>query len=158
MAAKKIIIIAAAALVVLGAAGGGAAYFMGVFSHPAGKAAPKPPPPPKPILFAALTDVVVSVPPDTGEPPSTFVQFAIQFSTTDPAAIEKFTELQPIVKSQIISLLMNETGKTLQDPAIRATLTKGCLDISNNVLTHTGEYKPGKPFDAAYITNLVVQN
>jgi len=158
MGLKKIITIAGVAIVVLGGGVAGTMFALGLFSHE-GKLAGKPVnAPPKPILFAELTDVVVSVPDDVGDPPSSFVQFAVQFATTDPNAVTSFTSVQPIIKSDIIGLLMNETGKALEDPATRATLAKNCLDISNNVVIHSANYASPAPFTAAYITNLVVQD
>lgn len=153
---KKLLILAGAAVIVIGGGAGGALWKLGIFPH---HAAAKPlVAPPKPILFASLSDVVVSVPDDAGDPPSSFVQFGVQFSTYDEKALTSFAAVQPIIKSDIISLLMTETGKSLEDPATRATLAKDCLDISNNVLARNANYTPAKPFNAAYITNLVVQD
>jgi len=154
---KKVILFSVIGVVVLGGAGGGGFAYYTLMMKPAAPAKPVVLPP-KPIVFAAITDIVVSVPPDDGDPPSAYVQFAVQFATTDPNAVTSFTALEPIVKSQIISLLLNETGKSLQDPATRASLTKNCLDISNHVLTQNAGYTPPNPFTAAYITNLVVQD
>jgi len=154
---KKIILFGGIGIVVLLAGGGGAFAYLELNQKPAAPAKPVALPP-KPIVFAALPDLVVSIPDDAGDPPSSYVQLTLQFATTDPNAVTAFTNLQPIIKSQIISLLMNETGKTLADPAGRDTLTKNCLAISNTVLTKSAGYTPANPFSAAYITNLVVQN
>jgi flagellar basal body-associated protein FliL len=154
---KKIILFGGIGAVVLLAGGGGTFAFLELRHKPTAPAKPAVIPP-KPIVFAALPDLVVSIPDDTGDPPSSYVQLTVQFATTDPNAVTAFTNLQPIIKSQIISLLMNETGKTLADPANRATLTENCLAISNTVLTKSAGYTPANPFTAAYITNLVVQN
>jgi flagellar basal body-associated protein FliL len=156
MARKKLIMMAGAAVVLLGGAAG-ALVGLGILPHRAVVAGAKPVAP-KPILFAELSNVVVSVPEDAGDPPSSFVQFDVQFSTTDPNALNDFSALQPIIKSDIISLLMGETGKALEDPGTRAALAQGCLDISNKVLVKSGSYAPEQPFNAAYITNLVVQD
>jgi len=158
MALKKLMITGAVAVLALGGVIGGALYALGILPHRADIASKPAPTPPKPILFAELSDVVVSVPDDAGDPPSALVQFAVQFSTTDPNALASFSALQPIIKSDIISLLMGETGKSLEDPVTRAALAKNCLDISNNVLTRSADYTPANPFSAAYITNLVVQD
>jgi len=161
MAKGKMLMLAGAAVVVIGVAIGGALGVMALMSHGATNAhAAKPKPvvvPPKPILFAQLGDIVVSVPTDTGAPASSFVQFAIQFATTDPNAVTSFTALQPIIKANVISLLMNETGSSLQQAATRDALLKNCLGIANNVLNKSAGYTPPSPFTAAYITNLVVQ-
>jgi flagellar basal body-associated protein FliL len=154
---KKMIMFGGIGAVVLLAGGGGTFAFLEMGHKSAGPAKPVAVPP-KPIVFAALPDLVVSIPDDTGDPPSSYVQLTLQFATTDPNAVTAFTNLQPIIKAQIISLLMNETGKTLADPAGRDTLTKNCLAISNTVLTKSAGYTPANPFSAAYITNLVVQN
>ncbi len=152
---KRMIIFGVLPVVLLAAAGGGVFAYLSI-SHPH-KPASVMADTPKPLLFAALSDVVVSVPADNGDTASSFVQFAVQFATTDPGAISNFTALQPIIKSEIINLLMNETGKSLGDPGARATLVKNCLATANSVLAHNGGALPA-PFTAAYITNLVVQN
>jgi len=158
MAHKKALLLAGVALVVLGGVGG-ALWMMGILPpHAATSSAKHVAQPPRPIYFAELSDVVVSVPADTGDSSSSFVQFDVQFSTYDPNAVATFSTLQPIIKSDIINLLMDETGKSLQDPATRESLAKNCLAISNTVLAHNANYTPPNPFTAAYITNLVVQD
>jgi len=113
---------------------------------------------PKPIYFADLSDVVVSIPPQPGAPATSYVEFGVQFSTYDPNAVANFNNFQPIIKAQVISLLMNETSSELQDPKTRASLIQNCLDISNTVLAENGDAAPTPPFGAAYITNLVIQD
>ena len=153
---KKILIFGGIALAVIGGGVGGAVVFL----HHGGKAAAAKPvaAPPKPILFAELDNVVVSIPADAGEPATSYVQFGIQFATTNPDAVTQFGALQPIIKAAIINLMMNETQKTLQDPATRSRLAANCLALSNEVLGKSGGFKPADPFTAAYITNLVVQD
>ncbi len=140
-------------VVVLGGAGGFYAWFTLHHKPPKVTVAA-----PKPILFAAVANVVVSVPDNTGDPPSAFVQFAVEFATTDPDALTAFAGVQPIIKSQIITLLMNETGASLQNAANRASLTQNCLKDANEVLAHSASYTAPRAFTAAYITNLVVQD
>jgi flagellar basal body-associated protein FliL len=114
---------------------------------------------PQSIFFAELPDVVVSIPPQAGAPATSYVQIGMQFSTHDHRAVDSFTTLQPIIKSQVINLLMSETSAALQDPATRALLVQNCLNIANGVLAkNAGGKSTDKPFDAAYITNLVVQD
>jgi len=120
-------------------------------------AAPKPPPP-KPVYFATLTDVTVSIPPETGAAATSYLEFSVQFSSNDQNSLVTFEELQPIIKAAIITLLMNETSQSLQDPQTRVDLTKGCLHIANEVLDRNASYNPPNPFNSAYITNLVVQD
>ena len=153
---KKIVIFGGIALVVIGGGVGGAVAYL----HHGGKTAAGKPVagPPKPILFAELDNVVVSIPADTGDPATSYVQFSIQFATTDPDAVTQFSALQPIIKADIINLMMGETQKALQDPAARTTLAKNCLGISNGVLASNADFTPANPFSAAYITNLVVQD
>jgi flagellar basal body-associated protein FliL len=159
MALGKILMIAGIVVVAIGAGIGGTLGVIAVMPHHTAATATKPPPPAiKPLFFASLTDVIVSIPADAGDPPSSFVQFAVNFSTYDQNAITAFAEVQPIIKSDVISLLMNETGKTLQDPATRSDLSKSCLAIANTVLSRSASFTPANPFTAAYITNLVVQN
>jgi flagellar basal body-associated protein FliL len=149
-------------IVVAAVAGAGATIGAQAFlphATPAGTADKlPPPPPPKPVLFADVSDITVSIPPDVGAPATSYLQFAVQFSTTDPNALTAFAQLQPIIKADIINLLMNENSHSLQDPATRADLLQSCLSISNNVLSQKADYTPANPFSAAYITNLVVQD
>lgn len=154
---KKIILIAAAAAVVLAGAIGGTVAFM-TLRHHNGAASPAAPPPPKPIYFAQLNDLVVSVPADTNDSTTSYIEITLQFSTFDQNAVATFTNLQPIIKAQIINLLMTQTAKSLTDPSTHDTLSKNCLDIANKVLNTSANYNPPNPFTAAYITNLVEQN
>jgi flagellar FliL protein len=153
---KKIIIIALAALLILG--GGGAAAYMFLLAPKSKTAATHKPPPPKPLLFAEMPDLVASIPPDTGEPVSSYIQISIQFATTDPAATLAFTGIAPIIKSDIIALLLAQTGKTVSDPVARAALVAASLQAVNTALTQSAGYTGHPGFTAAYITNLVVQN
>jgi flagellar basal body-associated protein FliL len=150
---KKIILIAVAAVVLLGGGIGGVFAYLSLH-HP--KAAAKIQP--KPIYFAQLGDIVVTVPADTNDPTSTYVQITLQFSSFDTNAVNGFDNLQPIIKSQMIALLMSKTAKELMDPATHDALSKSCLTIANQVLNKAANYTPPNPFTAAYITNLVEQN
>lgn len=154
---KKIIIIAAATVVLLGGGIGGTMAYLSM-RHPAASNKPAPPPAPKPILFAQLADLVVSVPADTTDSTPAYVQITLQFSTFDTNAVTDFGNLQPIIKAQIISLLMAQTAKSLMDPTTHDTLTKTCLAITNKVLNTAAAYSPPNPFTAGYITNIVEQN
>jgi flagellar basal body-associated protein FliL len=128
--------------------------------------------PPKPILFAVLSIPAVSISPEAGSPATSFVDFGIQFATTDPAALVSFTALQPIIQSAVINLLLGETSAQLQDPAVRTTLIASSLAVVNNILMKNGYAPPAgasasasaspapqaPPFSAGYITDLVVQD
>jgi flagellar basal body-associated protein FliL len=152
---KKIILIAVLAAVLLGGGIGGAFFYLSMH-HAA--TAHKLPPPPKPIYFAQLADLVVTVPADAGDSTATYVQITLQFSSFDQNAVNEFGNLQPIIKSEIITLLMAKTAKSLMDPSTHDDLTKTCLTIANQVLNKSANYTPANPFTAAYITNLVEQN
>jgi len=152
---KKIILIAIAAVVLLGGGIGGLFYYLSM--HHASVATHRLPPP-RPIYFAELDDLVVTVPADTGDATSTYVQITLEFSSFDPNAVTDFSNLQPIIKSQIITLLMAKTAKSLMDPSTHDDLTRTCLAIANQVVNKTADYAPPNPFTAAYITNLVEQN
>ncbi|MDE8345379.1 MAG: flagellar basal body-associated FliL family protein [Acidocella sp.] len=160
MALGKTLIIGGIIIIGLGASAGGTFVAMKFLApNKLTVAAVKPKIiPPKPIYFAQIPDVVVSIPQDTGDPASSFVQFAVQFSSYDQKAVSSFDQLQPIIKAEIINLLMNETGKSLADPASRLDLQTACLGIANTVLDRSANYSPPNPFTAAYITNLVVQD
>lgn len=118
----KILLIAGAILLALVAGVGGTFGVMQMSHHgPAAVAmaspvAPLPPPKPvaKPLYFATLSDITVSIPPQAGAAATSYVDFSVQMSTYDEGALVVFEELQPIIKAAIITLLMNETSQTLQ--------------------------------------------
>jgi flagellar basal body-associated protein FliL len=148
-------------------AGGGAAFgvmkFMGGGHEPAAASATPhkveaKKPEEKKLLFASLADVTVSVPPQPGAAATSYVNFSVKFSTDQENALIVFEELQPIIKSAIITRLMNETTQSLQDQRNRVDLTKSCLTIVNTVMNRDGSFSPANPFGAAYITNLVTQD
>ncbi len=153
---KKILIIAAAAVIVLGAGAGGT--FMLLSPHHAGPPKPAPPPPPKPIYFAELADLVVSVPSDSTDSTPSYIQITLQFASFDPNAVTTFTNLLPIIRAQIITLLMGGTAKSLMNTSTHDALCKSSLAIANQVLDKSANYTPPNPFNAVYITNLVEQN
>ena len=151
---KKIIIIAVAALVPLGGAGGAFAYL-----HMHHHAGPPKPPPPMPLLFAELDGLVVSVPADSsGQSGQAYVQFSVEFASTNPAALASFSALLPIIKAKTIDLLMKQNAKQLMDPSTHNALAKNCLAIANQVLGTSAAFTPPNPFTAAYITNIVEQD
>jgi flagellar FliL protein len=152
---KKIILAAVGALVLLGGGAGGTVAYLHMKHH----AGPPKPPPPKPILFAQLDSIVVTVPADSSaDAGQAYVQFAIQFASTDPKALASFNALQPIIKSETINLLMTQNAKQLMDPSTHAALAKNCLVIANQVLDKNAGFTPANPFTAAYITNIVEQD
>lgn len=158
MAGKgKILVIAGVAVLGLGAAAGGTVAALQFWPHKNTVQAPPPPPPPKPLYFTDVASVTVSIPPDTGSPPTSFVQVGVQFSTYDQTAVASFMALQPIIKADIIGVLMGQTGNSLADPKTRDAITQSCLNISNKVLAQNANFKTTPAFSAAYITNLVVQ-
>jgi len=110
------------------------------------------------IYFADLSNITVSIPPQANAPATSYVEFGIQFSTYDQNALTRFTTLEPIIKAEIINLLMSKSSAELQDPKVRSDLIQNCLDISNDVLVKNGAATAPPPFNAAYITNLVIQN
>jgi flagellar basal body-associated protein FliL len=156
----KILLAVLIVVLALAAGIGGTLGVTEFMHHPAPTVASgqAPKPPPKPVYFATLTDVTVSIPPAAGDASTSYVNFSVQLSTFDQNALVTFEELQPIIKAAVITLLMNETSQTLQDPQTRVDLTKGCLHIANDVLNRNASYSPANPFVAAYITNLVVQD
>jgi len=154
---KKIILIAAGAVVLLGGGIGGTVAVL-TLGHKSGPAAPAPPPPPKVPQFAVLDSLVVSVPADTNDPTPSYVQLTLQFASTDPNAVTAFATFQPIIKAQVLALLMGQTAKALMDPTTHDALTQKCLGVANKILDTQDAYTPPDPFTAAYITNIVEQN
>jgi flagellar basal body-associated protein FliL len=128
-------------------------------AHPAASAAAAVPPKPvvKTVYYASLSDVTVSVPPEPGQPATSYVLFSAKFATTDQSALLVFDEMQPVIKSSIITRLMNETTQSLQSQQTRNDLMASCLNIVNYVLNKNGGFTPPNPFTAAYIANLVTQ-
>lgn len=152
---KKIILASVGALVLLGGGIGGTVAYLHLNHH----AGPPKPLPPKPIYFAELDDLVVSVPADSsGDSGQAYVQFSVQFASTDKNAVSTFAALQPIAKAETINLLMSQTAKQLMDTSTHAKLVANCLAIANEVLNKNADYTPPNPFTAAYITNLVEQD
>jgi flagellar basal body-associated protein FliL len=168
----KLVIKIGGAVAVVAVLGAGGTFAAMHFLHSGGtKTVAKPVVlPPKPILFAVLTIPAVSISPEAGSPASSFVDFGIQFSTTDPNALVSFTALQPIIQSAVINLLLNETSTQLQDPKVRSQLIVDSLAVANSVLLKNGYALPAAvptgatpdpsapPFTAGYITDLVVQD
>ena len=154
-----ILAITGVAVVSIGAGVGGTLAAMDLWANH-GKAAAAAPPPlvPKPLFFADLSDVVVSLPPEANEPATSYVSFGIEFATTDDKAVAAFGTYQPIIKAGIISLLMAETGDALQQPQVRAELIQNCLAVANGVLKSNEAAGKIPPFGNAYITNLVIQD
>lgn len=112
----------------------------------------------KPIFFSDLPGIIVSIPPQAGMASTSYVDIDMQFATYDQKALADFTTLQPIIKAEIISLLMNQTSSDLQDAGVRAKVIASCLEIANSVLKKNGMANGAVPFTAAYITNLVIQD
>src|SRR6516165_7809097 len=152
---KKIILIAAGAAILLGGGIGGTFYFLSA-QHPSASKAVAPLP--KPIYLAQLGDLIVTVPADVDDSTTAYVQITLQFASFDTNAVNEFSNLQPIIKSEIITLLMQKTAKSLMDPTTHDALLKSCLGIANQVLDKSANYAPPNPFIAAYITNIVEQN
>ena|SRR5271157_2431364 len=154
---KKVILICIGAVALLGAGVGGTFAFLGMSHHNASATKSKMPAP-KPIYFAQLADVIVSVPADSNGPADSYIDITLQFSTFDQNAVTTFTNLQPIIKAQVINLMMSQTSKSITDPTTHDSLSKQCLAIANQVLNTSANYTPPNPFTAAYITNLVEQD
>jgi flagellar basal body-associated protein FliL len=159
---------AMAGLLVSGVALGAGGMLAGIHLLPqaaTGIALPAPTPTPakvQPILFSDLPGVVVSIPPQPNAPSTSYVDIDMQFATYDAKALANFTTLQPIIKAEIISLLMNQTSAGLQDAGVRSKIIASCLQIANSVLKQNGMANSAangtSPFTAAYITNLVIQD
>lgn len=148
--------------------GAGATFGVMTFLHstpksPAGPAAAPhvqaAKPKPKPIIFAELADVTVSLPPESGAPATSYVTLSMKFQTDNPAVLVSYAEVEPIIKADIITRLMNETTASLQGQANRNDFIRGALTIANTVIHEDGNLpSQDNAFSAAYITNLVTQN
>ena len=83
---KKVMLNGIIAITLLGAGIGGTFAFLGM-NHHDGSAPTATVPAPKPIYFAQLADVVVSVPADSNNPANTYIDITLQFSTFDQNAV-----------------------------------------------------------------------
>lgn len=167
---KKIIIALVAILVLAGAGGGGAYFYLFKMKH---HEQPAKALPPKPIIFAQISNLVVSVPAAAATGGSSdgsdssggssssnqaFIEISIQFATTDPKAVDGFNALLPIIQAEIVTTLMKQTATQLMDPNTHAKLSVAFLAIANGVLNKNQNFTPPNPFTAAYITNIVQQD
>ncbi|HTQ71238.1 MAG TPA: flagellar basal body-associated FliL family protein [Acidocella sp.] len=153
---KKLLIICISLVIVLLLAGGGAFAYL-TLGHNYGTAQAAKPAKPAPIYFAELNDLVISIPDQAGDPPADFVDISLQFQTALPDQVQNFSTIEPIIRSQLIGLLMNQTAKTLADPAVRTQIQDQSLALVNNALL-SRNYAQKPPFSASFITNLVVQD
>lgn len=110
-----------------------------------------------PIFFAPLDDITVSIPAAAGEPADSYVDVGIQFATHDQKAVDAFTALEPIVKANVLALLMAQSTAGLQSEPSRSAIISQCLEIANNVVEKNANYQSA-PFIGGYITNLMVQS
>lgn len=154
---KKIIIAIVALIVIFCVAGAGAyIYFVKMKYHHEQSVAVAPQ---KPIIFAQISNLVVSVPEDSTNPTNqVFIQLSVQFATVDPKAVASFNDLLPIIQSEIVSMLMEKNAAELMNPNTHAKLSLEFLNIANNVLNNQQKFNPKNPFSAAYITNIVQQD
>lgn len=151
---KKLIIAVIVAIVLLFCAGGAAFYFM-VYNHNHNKHTEKT----QPILFAQITNLVVSVPQSSeNQSNQVYIELSVQFACTNPKAIASFNNLLPIIQAKMVSMLMQKQAVQLMDPKTHQDLSKNLLFIANNVLENEGGFSPVAPFSAAYITNIVEQD
>lgn len=160
---RKLLVIGGALLLVGTGAGGGLAYYK-LWDHRDGHAVASKPSLPKPVFFASLNDVIVSVPAttpssdDDGDPPSqAFVQFGIEFQTEDATQVTNFSTVEPVIKSGVMQLLEQQNGQSINVPSTQVGIEKGCLALVNSIL-QSRHYSQKAPFNAAYITSLVVQD
>jgi flagellar basal body-associated protein FliL len=154
----KVLLIAAGLVLAIAGGIGGTFAAMHFLHHIPGTAAARPAAASQPLQFADLEDITVSIPPDAGSPATSYVQLGLQFATHDPKILLGFATYQPIIKSAIINLLMDQTSAALQDPKIRAGLLTSCLGIANDVLAKNAGANASHAFEAVYISNLVVQD
>lgn len=155
---KKIIIAAASVAVVALLCGGGAAYYFLFMHHDKGTKTVKIEKP-KPILFAELSNLVVSVPKSASDSSDqVYVQMSVQFATTNPQAPVAFSTMLPIIQAKMLTLLMQQKADQLMNPQNHVALSKSLLSIVNQVLDESAGFTPSNPFSAAYITNIVEQD
>lgn len=169
---KKIVIALVAVLILLGGGGGGAYFYFFKMKHHETHATLSPP---KPIVFAQINDLVVSVLTATpaaagnggdasnssnvsGASNQAFIELSVQFATTDPKAIDSFNALLPIIQAETVNMLMKQSAEQLMNPDTHSKLSLALLAIANGVLDKNQNFTPPNPFTAAYITNIVQQD
>jgi len=146
------------AVVALGVGMGGALGAMHFLGGTVASAhAETPPQMAAPIYFAPLDDITVSMPPAAGEPADAYVDIGIQFATHDQKAVDAFTALEPIVKANVLALLMAQSTAGLQSEPSRSAIIAQCLQIANATVEKNANYQ-APPFINGYITNLMVQS
>mgnify|MGYP002721265663 FL=1 len=138
---KKAVFLALGAVVLLALGGGGAYAYLTLTAKP-GKQAAKPAKP-SPIFFAQLADLVVSIPDQAGDPPADFVDVTLQFQTGKEDQLANFSTIEPIIRSQLIGILMRQSAKTLSDPAVRQQIEQQSLDVVLSLI-HISE--PTRPY------------
>jgi hypothetical protein len=97
------------------------------------------------------------MPPAVGEPVDSYVDIRIQFATHDQKAVDAFTALEPIVKANVLALLMAQSTAGLQSDPFRSAIIAQCLQIANATVEKNANYQ-APPFINGYITNLMVQS
>lgn len=151
---KKIIIALIITIILICCAGGAVFYFRD-HNHNDNKHTEKR----QPILFAQITNLVVSVPQSSeNQSNQVYIELSVQFACTNPKAIVIFDNLLPIIQSKMVSMLMQKSAAQLMDPKTHQDLSKNLLFIANNVLENEGGFSPVVPFSSAYITNIVEQD
>lgn len=161
---KKIIIALSSLIILVAAAGGGYFYFFKLKHPHKGTEIIVP----KPLFFAKITNLVVSVQSGAGSPSASgedqsssnqvFVEISIQFSTNNTKAIDSFNALEPIIQAEIVDFLMKKTATQIMNPNTYNILCSNFLAIANNVLDKNQNFYPKNPFIGAYITNIVQQD
>lgn len=153
------------ALIILITAGGGGYFYFFKLKHPNKNTEITVP---KPILFAQISNLVVSVPETADSSPGAggsgntssqvFIEISIQFSTNNQKAIDSFNALEPIVQAKIVDLLMKKTAMQIMNPNTHNQLCLSFLTIANDVLDKNQDFSPANPFLESYITNIVQQD
>ncbi len=112
------------------------------------------------IGYADLNNIIVNVPDVAGDSPSDYVQVDIQFSAHDQKLIDKFSSVEPIMRSSVLQEIMKSNASQLDDQSYREDLKKNCLNIVNNEMkTALGaNFKGQQLFYGAYITALTIED
>lgn len=113
--------------------------------------------------FVALEVITTNLAPEPGGE-SRFIQLAITFRLSDPAAASVITAYMPIIRHQILMVLCSHSGSSLQSTEAREALVEEIKDAANATVgtpartDKQGRRKPAEgPVKHALFTSFIIQ-